>query len=140
MTIENELLVYTPATDESYTVSFTYTIQDPEGLTSTAIVTIEFERIPLEISEGFSPNNDGNNDSWYIAGIDYYPDNNVKIYNRWGILVFEEDNYNNESVAWDGRANAGIESGKVLNEGTYYFVLNLGDNSNSIKGYVMLVH
>jgi len=140
VSIEDGLLIYVPNTDESYTTSFTYTIQDPEGLTSTATVSIEFERIPLEISEGFSPNNDGNNDNWYIAGIDYYADNSVKIYNRWGILVYEEENYNNESNVWDGRANAGMESGKTLDQGTYYYVLNLRDNSNSIKGYVMLVH
>ena len=138
--LEDGLLIYVPDIEQSYNVDFTYTIQDPEGLTSTATVTIEFVRIPLEISEGFSPNNDGNNDNWYIAGIDYYPNNNVQIFNRWGILVFKEDNYNNESTVWDGRGNAGLESGKVLNKGTYYYVLNLGDDSKSIKGHVMLVH
>ena len=49
---------------------------------------------------------------------------NVQIFNRWGILVYENLNYNND---WDGTAtNAG---GGGLPDGTYYYVIQIeGEN------------
>ncbi len=72
----------------------------------------------LFIPEGFSPNGDGVNDRWEITGIEYFPAASLKVFNRWGQLVYESDAYRNE---WDGRA----EHGRDLPDGTYFYVLNL---------------
>lgn len=54
----------------------------------------------LNISEGFSPNGDGINDSWYIENIERSPQARIWVYNRWGEEVFySPGNYNNN---WDG--------------------------------------
>jgi gliding motility-associated-like protein len=72
----------------------------------------------LVIYNTFTPNNDGNNDTWYIGNIHKYPDNKVEIYNRYGKLVFKTSAYNN---TWDGRV-----AGDELPAGTYFYDLNPG--------------
>lgn len=132
-------VIYHPEGMTSGTVTFSYTIMDPAGLTDTAIVTIEYVYNPLTVSEGFSPNNDGNNDTWYILSIENYPDNHVKIFDRWGLLVYEKDRYENTNAPWNGRANAGQMNGKLLDQGTYYYMLDVGGEIKMLSGFVMIV-
>ncbi|MEP6736436.1 MAG: Ig-like domain-containing protein [Chryseolinea sp.] len=136
---KNGVMVYHPAGTESATVTFTYMIRDPAGLTDEATVTIQYVYNPLTVSEGFSPNNDGSNDTWYILSIENYPNNNVKIFDRWGLLVFQKDHYENSTLPWDGRANTGQQSGKLLDQGTYYYMLDVGGEIKMLSGFVMIV-
>ena len=139
VTISDGKVIYTPAGLINSTVTFNYTIQDPSGLTSEATVTIENSFPPLLVSEGFSPNNDSNNDTWYIQGIEYYPNNTVKVFDRWGFLVYQKQNYENASAPWDGRGNAAQHSGKLLDQGTYYYILEPGGELKTMNGYVVIV-
>ncbi|EMR01517.1 Ig-like domain-containing protein [Cesiribacter andamanensis] len=91
------------------------------------------------IAQGFSPNGDGNNDRWNIFLIENFPANKVQVYNRWGALVFALDGYNNEEKAWTGEANRGKAAGGAqLPDGTYYYLISLGDGSPSYTGYVVI--
>lgn len=74
----------------------------------------------LVIYNVISPNDDGKNDVWIVKGIENYPDNDVKIFNRWGSIVFEKSGYNN---TWSG-VN---ENGEPLPSATYYYILKLND-------------
>ena len=76
---------------------------------------------PLEINDGFSPNGDGVNDGWQLPIVEDYPNILVDIYNRWGQLVFSSVGY---TIPWDGRYK-----GKDLPVGTYYYVIDLNDNT-----------
>jgi gliding motility-associated-like protein len=138
-TIENNKIVFLPAGTESATITFTYTIQDPDGLTAEATVTIEYTYDPFKISEGFSPNNDNNNDTWYIRNIEAHPNNVIKVFDRWGIVVYQTKGYDNTSIVWDGRANTGMQSGSLLESGTYYYTINLGDSKEALTGYIEIV-
>jgi gliding motility-associated-like protein len=138
VTIENRQLVYRRSGDLSGDDIFTYVISDPGGLTDTATVTIQYIYTPLSVSEGFSPNGDGSNETWYINNIESYPGNTVKVFDRWGILVFQANRYDN-ALGWSGRANTGQESGRLLDQGTYYYLLDLGNNKKMISGYVTIV-
>ncbi len=90
----------------------------------------------LFIPEGFSPNGDGINDLYVIRGIDNYPKNTFTIFNRWGNRVYEAKPYQN---TWDGTSQFGIMVGtNQLPAGTYFYVLDLGDGSGIIKGYIYL--
>jgi gliding motility-associated-like protein len=140
VTLDGRQLIYQPAGTESGTITFTYTIADPDGLTSTATVTIEYTYMPLTVSQGFSPNGDNNNDYWYIRSIESFPKNSLKVFDRWGILVYQTQHYDNLSVAWNGRANTGQQSGSLVDQGTYFYLLDLGDESKKISGYVVIVH
>jgi len=90
----------------------------------------------LKIPEGYSPNADGIHDRFEIIGIEAFPSNWLKVYNRWGSLVFESSGYHNE---WDGFSNSNLLKGSVkLPEGTYYYILNLGDGSEFLSGFVYI--
>lgn len=49
-----------------------------------------------------TPNGDGIDDVWIIENIDQFPEATIRIYNRWGKLLFETKGYDNENNAWNG--------------------------------------
>jgi gliding motility-associated-like protein len=88
---------------------------------------------------GISPNGDGHNDLWEIDGIWQFPNNTVQIYNRWGNLVFRASGYDNLNEAWYGQSNYGLRIGdQELPDGTYFYVVDLGDGSEARSGYIIL--
>ncbi len=90
----------------------------------------------LVVPDIFSPNNDGVNDRLLIKNIDKYPNNSIKIFNRWGNKVWEAGPYLNN---WDGTNQFGVTvGGNELPVGTYFYILELGDGSDAYKGYVYL--
>jgi gliding motility-associated-like protein len=101
----------------------------------TLLISVEDE--PFKVYEGVSPNGDGNNDYMRIDGINYFSNNTVQIFDRYNNLVFEIAGYDNDEKAWRGQSNAGIGSSS-LPEGTYFYLIKLGDGSSPIKGFVVL--
>ncbi|HMQ49130.1 MAG TPA: cohesin domain-containing protein [Saprospiraceae bacterium] len=93
-------------------------VRDAEGCTSELISKeVEDKRFPcLEERVVITPDGNGTNDEFIIFCVNDYPDNHLEIYNRWGQLVFEADNYDN---TWEGTTG----SGEPLPEGPYYYVL-----------------
>ena len=90
----------------------------------------------FNIPQGFSPNGDGVNDVFVIRGISKYPNNKLTIINRWGNVVFEKDNYDN---TWDGKSTQGIRfGGDELPDGTYFYILDLGNNEKPYKGFIYI--
>ncbi|WP_162054416.1 ice-binding family protein [Pontibacter pamirensis] len=78
----------------------------------------------------FSPNNDGNNDTWIIQNLQNYPQHELVILNRWGNEVYKSKSYKNN---WNG---------DNLSEGTYFYVarLRMCDGSDkAFKGFVTIV-
>jgi len=70
-----------------------------------------------------TPNGDNSNDSWFIRGIEDYPDNTIVIFNRWGDKVRDFSRYDNTNVFWDGTNN----KGELLPSSTYYYILTIKD-------------
>ncbi len=79
----------------------------------------------------FSPNGDGNNDTWYIGNIHKYPNNKLEIYNRNGKVVFTKRGYTND---WDGKS-----LGEELPTATYFYVMDLGDGAGVFHGTVTII-
>lgn len=122
-------------------VTTTYTIIgiDTAGCRDTISITLEVDCDSLFIPNGFSPDGNSMNDFFEVKGVENYPGNNVKIFNRWGNLVWEGSDYDNQTVYWDGTSNkGGISFGEKLPNGTYYYVIDLGDGSEGYAGYVVL--
>lgn len=69
----------------------------------------------LFIPTAFSPNSDGLNDTWSFMGIDAFPECSVRIYDRWGELIFQASPYD---YPWDG-----MYRGQRVGSGVYQFVI-----------------
>ena len=94
----------------------------------------------IRIFNGISDNGDGANDWFVVDCIEEFWNNNVKIYNRSGDLVYETNNYDNDVNHFNGRGNKGIylDNG-MLPIGTYYYVIDLKDGNVPQTGYLELV-
>ena len=87
----------------------------------------------IEVFNAVSPNGDGDNDVFYIRGLECYPKNTVEIYNRWGVLVFERSGYNNSDRAFKGvsEGRVTVNQSEELPEGTYYYILRYEDSAST---------
>ena len=90
----------------------------------------------ITVYEGFSPG--GANDTWVIDGIQAFPNNNVKIFNRWGNKVYEVDGYNNVDRVWRGDSNVSSVGGNEVPDGTYFYIIDLGEGDKPRTGYVVV--
>lgn len=87
----------------------------------------------IVIHNVITPNGDGLNDKWDIECIELFPENKVELFNIWGTLVNEFDNYNNEDIVWKGTN----KNGDILPDGTYYYILKI-KNIPTFTGWVLL--
>lgn len=78
-----------------------------------------------------TPNGDGQNDTWTIRNIGLYPTNKVNVMDGRGTVVYSKQGYNNE---WNGTYR-----GTTLTEGTYYYTIDLGNQTPMIKGFFTVV-
>ena len=88
--------------------------------------------ICLIIPDAFSPNRDLINDNWQIGNIEFYPDVEITIYNRWGQMVWESER--GYPILWDGRSK-GID----LPVDAYHFVIDLHNGTKLFVGDVTIV-
>jgi gliding motility-associated-like protein len=91
-----------------------------------------------ELPTAFSPNGDGSNDVFYVRG-GAIETSNLKIFNRWGQLVFESSNApaNDPAYGWDGSYK-----GKQQEMEVYGWVLNvtfIDGSTSQRKGNVTLL-
>ena len=90
----------------------------------------------LSFPEGISPNGDGKNDNWTITGADYFENNHLQIFNRFGTEVYHKEYYTNEFV---GKANVSTLGGELLPDGTYFFVFDKFNNGEDVEtGYLFI--
>lgn len=116
---------------------YTVFVTDSLGCVASTTAVVNTKNCEIFIPEIFTPNGDGKNDTFVIKHIEDYPNNNLKIFNRWGNLIYEKDGYNNE---FDGHSNESdaLGTGK-LPVGTYYVVLEFNDGkTETYKGYLQL--
>jgi gliding motility-associated-like protein len=92
-------------------------------------------KIPCQVKifNAVTLNGDGINDTWQIDNISEFPDNEVKIFNRWGEKVFDTKKYDNLKNSWPEKDN-----NKLLSS-TYFYIIDLGDGSPLIKGWIELL-
>lgn len=84
-----------------------------------------------------TPNEDGQNDFLVIDGLENFPDNTLKIYNRYGTLVYIQKNYDN---SFNGISNVShvLKREKGLPSGIYFYIVELNDLKRKYQGYMYL--
>jgi gliding motility-associated-like protein len=85
----------------------------------------------IVVPNTFTPNADGINDTWNIKYLDLYKSCNVNVFNRWGQPVFSSIGY--------GKPWNGVYNGIALPTGTYYYVIDLKNNSKILSGFVAII-
>ena len=88
--------------------------------------------VAINVSQAFTPNGDGINDTWLIINIENYPNSMVRVFNRWGDEVFNKRNYLSD---WDG-----TNKGKNLPEAaSYYYQIDLeGNGTVNYDGWIYI--
>ena len=107
-----------------YTYTVTLTVMNTTGCSDTASGTIiVFDEYSIVMPNVFTPNGDRINDL-FMAKITGVKSLTGTIYDRWGLTVFEWKAVNQ---GWDGH----YSSGQMANEGTYFYVITLTDESGT---------
>jgi gliding motility-associated-like protein len=92
--------------------------------------------LELNVSQAITPNGDGVNDVWMIYNIENYPNNSVKVFNRWGSEIFSARGYNND---WNGHYNNNGQS--LPNSSSYFYQIDLeGDGSVDNEGWIYITN
>ena len=100
------------------------------GVCSASTDTVLVKINKLIIQTFLTPNGDGNNDLFIIRGLESLGKARLTIFNRWGAILFVNDNYGND---WDGKDN----KGNILQDDTYFYVLK-PEKIAAIKGYIVI--
>ena len=114
-------------TEDTYSV----TVTDSIGCNLTVADYVDNIEGCLFIADAVTPNGDGYNDEWIVGGLQDFPESNVKVYNRYGQLLFESQP--GDDVHWDGRFN-----NKKLPIADYYYVIMLSPDDVPITGTVTI--
>lgn len=99
------------------------------SVSDTAFFTVD--DCEIIIPNIITPNGDNINDIFVITGMERHPNSLLKIFNRWGNLIYENANYQN---TWNGETM----NGKLVSDGTYYYVVVL-DNGDLFNGHVTVL-
>ena len=133
ITVSNgELIDYEESDIQKLTVQVTD--NGASNLTAEAVITIEIYDVietTLQYTNYISPNGDGHNDYWVIENAYLYADCSVMIYDGNGNIILDRKGYDN---GWNG-----IYKGDELPSGTYFFIINCGDENMLYKGFITLI-
>ncbi|WP_366183063.1 gliding motility-associated C-terminal domain-containing protein [Flavobacterium ovatum] len=145
-TIVKDDLVREFVTNTANAVGLTITNNEvpalPDSKTAEKATVLPCESI--YIYNAFSPNGDGINEKFIVDGFRSefkicYPENTVEIYNRWGVLVFETKNYDNETNFFEGysRGRTTVSESSGLPTGTYFYIISYSsiDGIGDIQTY-----
>ncbi len=104
----------------------------PAGANCEIEIQVESDLVSPDLNDGI----------FKITNIELVPNNAVKIYNRWGILVFETQGYDNNNNAFRGESTgrATLQAAEKLPVGVYYYVIDYVQNGDSttLSGYLYI--
>jgi gliding motility-associated-like protein len=126
----------------TYTIDYTICeIANPNNC-DTATVTVEVVIPPVVVNQMVTPNSDGRNDFLFIRGVQSARNNSLKVFNRWGIAVYEGLNYNNQNNVFDGRSRgrSTVSVEDYLPAGIYFYIFEYDFNNERVtdNGYLYL--
>lgn len=108
---------------------------DIHGCSDSASVTIDLTYGNIFIPDAFTPNGDGRNDFFKVGNLGYYKLVDMRVFNRWGELVYHDET--GENKGWDGTCNGVPQGIGVFN---YLIIINdPNGNPQTFKGDVTLI-
>jgi gliding motility-associated-like protein len=119
--------VVTPPTSTDYIL----TVVSALGCGTATDTMHVFVYKDIFVPNAFTPNRDGRNDSWNIPALSALPNFEIRVFNRYGQLVFHTRNNN---TGWNGKFN-----GTDQPIGTYVYLINIDNGKRILKGPLMLI-
>ena len=121
-----------PVATPSLTTAYWYYVIDANGCFGgdSVLITV-MDPIEFNIRNVITMNNDNINDTWNITGVEFFPMTTVKVFNQYGKVLYESEDYKND---WNGSFN-----GSKLPNGTYYYVVMKGGTEEEYKGTITLL-
>ena len=97
----------------------------------------------IKVINVITPNGDGVHDVLRIDGLENYPNNTLKIFNRWGVSVYNTRAYNTEGNIFDGTSEgrATVDQERKLPVGTYFYILDYelpNGEMKTLSGYIYI--
>ncbi|NEU07586.1 gliding motility-associated C-terminal domain-containing protein [Flavihumibacter sp. R14] len=124
--------ILNPVSSPTEDVTYTLNVMSDDGCSSTAVDEVSIRVLKkLVVPNAFTPNADMVNDFWSIAALETYPDARIRVFNRYGQIVFQSVGYTQQ---WDGSFK-----GEPLPTGVYYYVIDLKTDSQPVKGSVTII-
>lgn len=114
----------------TYPQTIALTVTDVNGCQAIGQIHITEQCPEVFIPNTFTPNSDGINDVWDVQGLDASA--LIKIFNRYGAMIYQSRGY---ALAWDGRYG-----GQKLPTGTYYYIINAKNNTQTFSGSVTILY
>ena len=108
-------------------VSVLVTVPNCISISDSILITLE--QCEVEETNVITPNNDNINDNFVFKGLDKFPNSQLVIFNRWGRIIYENSDYQND---WNGNS---------CPDGVYYYILKLSESSDrkEIKGWITII-
>ncbi|MEQ8302735.1 MAG: BspA family leucine-rich repeat surface protein [Cyclobacteriaceae bacterium] len=129
LTLDYSNAAFTSAQD-----NITFTICDLLNSCTDVSVQIDLNG-EITVFNGISPNGDGDNDFFTIQNIQFVePENKVYIYNRWGDLIFDVENYDSSNP--DRRFNGVSNKNKEVTSGVYFYKVEFSSGKEALNGYL----
>lgn len=122
--------------EDGFITSVTFTPNNYEVLTFGTLE--KNETIPNFENYIVSANGDGKNDQLILPGLEEFTNNNLKIYDRYGLKVFEEDNYYDGFDGFSNVNNMVTTRSSGLPTGVYFYIVTLKDYKEKRQGYFYL--
>jgi gliding motility-associated-like protein len=127
--------IYNPIATPDVTTNYCVTVTNAYGCTGSACKTIELLLPDVKVPDAFSPNADGVNDVFTIFEGNYADIQDIKIYNRWGEVVFTSP----VNAAWDGTHKGNLQNaGSYVCRVVYSSPLNPGKTKEVVKDIVLI--
>ncbi len=120
-----------------------YANDDTDGDGTPDYLEPNREEDEVEVFNVLTPNGDGVHDVLQISGLENFPNNTIRIYNRWGVMVYTTNGYDMQGNFFDGtsQGRVTVEVDNKLPVGTYFYILDYEDdtgNQQSLSGYIYI--
>ena len=140
-TDDDDDLLPTAAEDTNGDGDFTNDDIDADGIPDYLEPNASEEDI--EVFNVVTPNGDGIHDVLTIRGLEDFPNNTIRIYNRWGVQVYATNAYNTQGNVFDGtsQGRATVDVDNKLPVGTYFYILDYENEDGiqkSLSGYIYI--
>ena len=133
---DGTIIVISGTQPGTYTISYTICEIANVDNCDTAFVTVVIEddaASKIEVNQMLTPNGDLKNDFLFIRGVERIKTSTLKIFNRWGVVVYEGKNYDNVRNVFDGRSRgrSTLSVNEYLPAGVYFYIFNYETDEGS---------